>query len=481
MTMPTLLNKTLLSTFLAVVFSQTSIAQTMSAAVFTTSKDSDRRISKTETLAFKSQAQPLETELFIYLDKNKKFQEMVGIGAAITDASAETFAKMSAEKQKEVAEAFFTLDKGIGYSLLRTTIHSSDFSSNSYTYVTEGDKELSTFSIAHDEQYRIPLIKKAFELSKNNMVLYASPWSPPAFMKTNNDMLRGGKLKPEYNQSWANYYVKFIAAYEKASIPVWGLSIQNEPMATQRWESCIYTAAEERDFLKNYLGPTLWKAGYADKKIIMWDHNRDLVFQRATELLSDPEAAKYVWGIGYHWYETWSGSEQMYDNIKLTQEAYPDKKIIFTEGCKESFKATKYKDWNIGEYYATSMIKDFNNGVVGWTDWNIFLDETGGPNHVQNFCFAPVHLDTKTDQVIYTNAFYYLGHFSKFIRPGAKRISCATSRSSVSATAFENTDKSIAVVVLNKSDNAYQYNLILNNQSVSIAIEPHAIQTVQVK
>ena len=252
-------------------------------------------------------------------------------------------------------------------------------------------------------------------------------------------------------------------------------------MATQRWESCIYTAAEERDFLKNYLGPTLWKAGYADKKIIMWDHNRDLVFQRATELLSDPEAAKYVWGIGYHWYETWSGSEQMYDNIKLTQEAYPDKKIIFTEGCKEVFNATKYKDWNIGEYYATSMIKDFNNGVVGWTDWNIFLDETGGPNHVQNFCFAPVHLDTKTDQVIYTNAFYYLGHFSKFIRPGAKRISCATSRSSVSATAFENTDKSIAVVVLNKSDNAYQYNLILNNQSVSIAIEPHAIQTVQVK
>lgn len=481
MTMPTLLNKTLLSTFIAVVFAQTSIAQSMSASVFTTSKDSDRRISKTETLAFKSQAQPLETELFIYLDKNKKFQEMVGIGAAITDASAETFAKMSDEKQKEVSEAFFTLDKGIGYSLLRTTIHSSDFSSNSYTYVTEGDKELSTFSIAHDEQYRIPLIKKAFELSKNNMVLYASPWSPPAFMKTNNDMLRGGKLKPEYNQSWANYYVKFIAAYEKASIPVWGLSIQNEPMATQRWESCIYTAAEERDFLKNYLGPTLWKAGYADKKIIMWDHNRDLVFQRATELLSDPEAAKYVWGIGYHWYETWSGSEQMYDNIKLTQEAYPDKKIIFTEGCKEVFNATKYKDWNIGEYYATSMIKDFNNGVVGWTDWNIFLDETGGPNHVQNFCFAPVHLDTKTDQVIYTNAFYYLGHFSKFIRPGAKRISCATSRSSVSATAFENTDKSIAVVVLNKSDNAYQYNLILNNQSVSITIEPHAIQTVQVK
>lgn len=479
--MPTLLNKTLLSTIFAVIFAQTSIAQSMNATVFATSKESDRRITQTETLTFKSQAQPLETELFIYLDKNKKFQEMVGIGAAITDASAETFAKMSAAKQKEVSEAFFTLDKGIGYSLLRTTIHSSDFSSNSYTYVKEGDKELNSFSIAHDEQYRIPLIKKAFELSKNNMALYASPWSPPAFMKTNNDMLRGGKLKPEYNQSWANYYVKFIAAYEKASIPVWGLSIQNEPMATQRWESCIYTAAEERDFLKNYLGPTLWKAGYADKKIIMWDHNRDLVFQRATELLSDPEAAKYVWGIGYHWYETWSGSEQMYDNIKLTQEAYPDKKIIFTEGCKEAFNAAKYKDWNIGEYYATSMIKDFNNGVVGWTDWNIFLDETGGPNHVQNFCFAPVHLDTKTDQIIYTNAFYYLGHFSKFIRPGAKRISCATSRSSVSATAFENTDSSIAVVVLNKSDNAYQYNLILNNQSVSISIEPHAIQTIQVK
>ena len=155
-------------------------------------------------------------------------------------------------------------------------------------------------------------------------------------MKDNNDMLHGGKLKPEFYQTWADYYVKFIKAYEKAGIPVWGLTIQNEPMATQRWESCIYTADDERDFLKNFLGPTIQKAGLGDKKIIVWDHNRDLMVQRANVIFGDPEASKYAWGMGFHWYESWSGGDKMFDNVKLVHEAYPDKNLMFTEGCPES-------------------------------------------------------------------------------------------------------------------------------------------------
>jgi glucosylceramidase len=468
---------------IALVFNKNAFAQLLvknkTAIVFATEKDSNRKLSQlSDTLYFKAQAQVLESEVAIFLDSSKTFQEMVGIGAAITDASAESFAKMALKTQKKLANDFFDLSTGIGYSLIRTNMNSCDFSSASYTYIKEGDADLKTFSIKPDLQFKIPLIKIAFATAENNIKLFASPWSPPAFMKSNNDMLHGGKLLPKYYQSWANYYVKFINAYENEGVPVWGLSIQNEPMATQRWESCIYTATEERDFLKNYLGPTISNANLASKKIIVWDHNRDLIFQRANVIFEDKEAAKYAWGIGFHWYETWAGGTQMFDNVTLVKDTYPDKQLIFTEGCKETFNAEKYTNWSIGEYYANAMIKDFNSGVAAWTDWNIFLDEKGGPNHVGNFCFAPVHLNTKTDEVIYTNAFYYLGHFSKFIRPGAKRIACSTSRSNIQATAFKNTDGKICVVVLNQSENSQQLILQLNAESIQLQVAAHAIYSV---
>ena len=190
------------------------------------------------------------------------------------------------QKQREILNAYFDDKQGIGYKLARTNIHSCDFSSGSYTYVDEGDKELKSFSVEHDKKYRIPFIKQALAATRGKLNIFASPWSPPAFMKDNNDMLHGGKLKPEYYESWANYYTKFIKAYQGEGIPIWGISIQNEPMATQKWESCIYSAEEERDFLKDHLGPTLKRAGLGDKKIIAWDHNRDLIYQRASTILS---------------------------------------------------------------------------------------------------------------------------------------------------------------------------------------------------
>ncbi|MEW6129029.1 MAG: glycoside hydrolase family 30 protein [Acidobacteriota bacterium] len=446
--------------------------------VYSTAEKTAERIKAIDTLTFTSLAQPLETQVCVFIDPAKTFQTFLGIGAAMTDASAETFAKMPATKQQEIVNAYFDTKDGIGYTLARTTIHSCDFSSASYTYVSEGDKALQSFSVNHDQQFRIPFIKKAIAAAGGKLTTYASPWSPPAFMKSNNSMLQGGKLKPEFYQAWANYYVKFIKAYEKAGIPIWGLTIQNEPMATQRWESCIYTAEEERDFLKNHLAPTLIKAGLGAKKIIVWDHNRDLIYQRASTLLADAEAAKYVWGIGFHWYEPWSGGDAMFDNVKLVNESFPDKHLIFTEGCKEAFDLQKVDDWKLGELYGRSMINDFNNGTVAWTDWNILLDETGGPNHVKNFCFAPVHGNTKTGEVIYTNSYYYIGHFSKFIRPGAKRIACSPSRSALLATAFRNTNGSIAVVVMNRSDQKTPYFLWVEGKAVEVSSPAHSIQTL---
>ncbi len=447
--------------------------------VYTSADSTNLRLTKTDSnLPFSTLKQPLETQTCIFVDPNKKFQTFIGIGGAITDASAEVFAKLSPSKQQEFLDAYFSKENGIGYTLIRTNIHSCDFSSASYTYVEEGDATLKSFSIDHDKQFRIPLIKKAIEKIGTDVKFYVSPWSPPAFMKDNKNMLRGGRLLPEFYQSWANYYVKFINAYEKEGMPIWGLTIQNEPMATQKWESCIYTAEEERDFLKNYLGPTLKKAGLGDKKITVWDHNRDLVVQRATTILDDPEATKYVWGVGFHWYETWTGGEAMWSNVGEINKLYPTKKLLFTEGCVEKFDATKFQLWENGIRYGKSMINDFNNGTVGWTDWNVLLDENGGPNHVGNFCFSPIHGNTKTGELIFTPSYYFIGHFSKFIGNNAKRISSVSSRSSLLTTSFQNKDGKIVTIVLNNSNKKITYNLCIGKSATEITILPNAIQTL---
>jgi glucosylceramidase len=446
--------------------------------VYTTADKTSHRISLTDKLNFKPVGQPKETQICVFVDPAKQFQTFMGIGGALTDASAETFAMLPKEKQREFLDAYFDEDRGIGYKLARTNIHSCDFSSGSYTYVTEGDKSLRSFNVEHDRKYRIPFIKRVLAATGGKLNIFASPWSPPAFMKDNNDMLHGGKLKPDFYQSWANYYGKFIRAYQREGIPIWGVSIQNEPMATQKWESCIYSAEEERDFLKNYLGPTLMREGLASKKIIAWDHNRDLIYQRASTILADPGAAKFVWGIGYHWYEPWSGGEQMFDNVSLVHETFPDKHLIFTEGCVDAFDARRIGEWKFGEQYGRSMINDFNSGTVGWTDWNVLLDEKGGPNHVANFCFAPVHANTKTGELTYLSSYYYIGHFSKFIQPGAKRIASSPSRSQLLATAFLNPDGKVAVVVMNPSEKEAPYWLWVRGNAAAVNSPPHSIQTI---
>jgi glucosylceramidase len=451
-------------------FSQTPVAGSFKlegkqVTVYTTAENTKMRLSANGTLAFKAMPQPLETQPTVFIDPDKTFQTMVG---------------MSKAQQQEFLNAYYSAQKGIGYTLARTNIASCDFSSSSYTYVKDGDAELKSFSIDHDKQYRIPLIKQAITTAGGKLPLFVSPWTPPAWMKDNNNLLSGGKLLPQYRQNWANHYVKFIKAYEALNIPVWGLSVQNEPMAKQTWESCMYTAEEERDFIKEYLGPTLAKNGLSSKKLVAWDHNRDLMYQRASTVLKDPEAAKYVWGIGYHWYETWTGSAMQFDNEKRVIESFPDKQLFFTEGCIEKFKLDQVNEWWLGERYGNSMVNDFNSGTAAWTDWNILLDEKGGPNHVSNFCFAPIHYNTQTKQLVYTNIYYYIGHFSKFIRPGAKRIISSSSRDVLQTTAFLNTDGKIAVVVMNKSDEKLTYNLWIKGMAVETTSLPHSISTLEI-
>jgi len=411
---------------------------------FCTAKNSQLRISELQQIAFSDNCKNGFPE--ILLDDLKTFQSIEGFGGAFTEAAASTFYKMSPQIQNEILNAYFNVKNGHGYSLCRTHINSCDFSLGNYAYTeVDGDINLEHFSIDRDRQVLIPLIKAAMSASKDGFKLFSSPWSPPAWMKTNGKMNEGGKLKPEYRDAWAKYYARYIKEYAKEDIPVWGITVQNEPAAIQTWDSCIYSAEEERDFVRDYLGPVMEKEGLSNVKIIIWDHNRDLMYERAKVVYNDREASKYVWGTGFHWY-----CNGNFENLQKLHDEFPNKKLLFTEGCVEG--GTHSGSWNAGERYAHSIINDLNRWCVGWVDWNIILDETGGPNHVGNFCSAPIIADTQTGKLHYQSSYYYIGHFARFIRPGAKRIFCNVNCDNLETTAFLNPDGSIAVVVLNRSD-----------------------------
>lgn len=456
------------------------ICQAQTATVYTTAMANDTRYQKSIISPVKSE-QPTEDKYSVYVDPLHHFQTYIGFGGAITDASAEVFAKLPKDAQKELLSAYYDKENGLAYNIIRSNIQSCDFSPYSYSYWEENDISLSSFSIEHDKQYRIPLIKKAIKSIGNGSIFYVAPWSPPLWMKDNRSIIRGGKLLPAYKQLWAECFVQFIKAYEAEGIKVWGLSTQNEPMATQTWESCIYTAQDECDFIKNNLGPTLKKNKLGDKKIIIWDHNRDLIYHRAATILNDPEAAKYVWGVGFHWYETWTKSPMYFENLRRVKESFPDKELIFTEGCVEKFDLNNINDWSIGERYGYSMINDFNCGTSAWTDWNILLDEKGGPNHVQNYCFAPIHGNTKTGKLMYTNSYYYIGHFSKFIKPGAVRIACASSRAELYCTAAMNPDNSIVVICMNKENKEIEFSMQMGDNTYNCILPAHSISTTCIK
>jgi glucosylceramidase len=413
----------------------------------------------------------------IIVDDAKTFQTIEGFGGAFTDAAATTFAKLPKEAQEAFLKACFDPVEGNGYTLCRTTIHSCDFSGEMYTYDdTPGDKALKDFTIKHDLKDRIPFIKRAQAAAKGKLRLYASPWSPPAWMKTNNDMLNGGKLKPEYAQTWADYFVKYVKAYEAEGIPMWGLTVQNEALATQVWESCIYTGEEERDFVKNFLGPTLAKAGLGDVKLMIWDHNRGLIYQHVQPAYDDKEAAKYLWGTAFHWY-----TGDHFDNVRQVHDTFPDKHLLYTEGGIGG-------KWSDAQRLAKNVILDLNNWTEGWAVWNLILDQDDGPYHAGGAkpygapAIGPrrgtvVNADTATGKITYNPPHYVLGQFSRFIRPGAKRIVCTSDTDDFLATAALNPDGSVAVVAQNLTDRDTFLRVWRHGQFVKYQCPPNAIVT----
>ena len=407
----------------------------------------------------------------IYVDPQRRFQTIEGFGGAFTEAAALTWQKLSPARRHEVLQAYFDPLQGHGYTLCRVHMNSCDFALGNYAHVeTPGDVELLGFSIARDREALLPFIRAAQAVAAEPLRLLVSPWSPPAWMKSHGQMNHGGHLLPEFRNAWARCYVRFIQEYRAEGVPVWGVSVQNEPAATQRWDSCVYSAEEERDFVRDHLGPELHKAGLGHVRIVIWDHNRDLMVERAAVVYSDAEAAKYVWGTGFHWY-----GENHFEHVQLLHDAWPEKQLLFTEGCQEG--GPHHGSWALGERYARSMINDLNRWTAGWIDWNLVLDEHGGPNHVGNYCSAPILIDTAHDRLERQSSYYYIGHIARFVKSGARRVLCAATREDLEATAFVNPDGSIVVVVLNRTSAPLAFALRIAGNGVATGLPPNSMAT----
>jgi len=421
-----------------------------------------------DSLSSLSPEERLGRESVVEIRTDSRFQEFLGFGGAFTEAAATVFSLLSEERQEEILSAYFDRG-GHNYRFCRTHMNSCDFSLGNYSYLSPGDTKMEHFSIQRDKQVLIPLIKRAQAAAAGEIRILASPWSPPGWMKDTGKMNGGGRLLEEYRELWARYFCRYIREYQSQGITLWGVTVQNEPEALQTWDSCLYTPEQERDFVRDYLGPQLEKEGLGGIRILIHDQWRDRLYERSRIILSDPEASRYIWGAGFHWYEG-----DNFQNLEYFHQAFPDKSLLFTEGCQEY--GTHHGSWELGERYAFSIINDLNRWTRGWIDWNLLLDMTGGPNHVYNLCSAPILADPATDRLFYQSSFYYIGHFSRYIRPGAERLA-ASPPADLPLTAFRNPDGSVAVVLLNRQDLPREVILEISGTKWRINLEPRSIVT----
>eukprot|EP00439_Symbiodinium_sp_Y106_P060454 s714_g8.t3 len=452
----------------------------------------------------KLQSQSAEAASVFVLPGALQPREWLGFGGSFTEAAAETFRRMSAPKQSQIIHAYFDTRSGLGYSLGRVPIGSCDFSLGHWT-CGDFSESLQGFSLTRYEVAILPMIRAAMQLGP--MSLLASPWSPPPWMKSNGRYNFGGKLLPQYRGPWSQHFVRFAEEMASRGVPLWGISVQNEPEAATPWESCEWTGDEEASFIRDFLGPAVRKAKL-DLKIVAWDHNRDGMLQRAACIYSDPDVSEYVWGIGYHWYgdprfEWWPGRAEVnfedalrvlaadrklpapvmkvlagskhlegamhfpelrgrlcLDSIRQTAELRPDKHLLFTEGCQE-----------LGGRSLSSMLES----------WKVF-DTLGGPNHAGNFCLAPIICDTRTDDVLLQPAYWFLGHFARYIRPGARRVLCSSSRDLLECTAWRNLDDTLSIVVMNQSESSLEFTLrIAGSGAIMTEAPSHSITTFVVE
>lgn len=443
-----------------------------------------------------------EHRAVITLNLDKKFQTITGFGGSFTEASAHLYSKLGEVNKNRVLEAYFSKE-GADYSLTRTHMNSCDFALSNYSYApVDGDVELIHFTIDEDKADLIPMIKAAQAVSEDGFKLFSSPWTASPWMKDNKHWV-GGKLLPEYYDTWALFFSKYAEAYKAEGIDIWGFTVENEPMGNgNNWESMEFSPETMTEFVKNYLGPTLVKNGQEDLVILGYDQNRGDLKEWVDVMYKDQESSKYYDGTAIHWYE--STYDYFPDELQYAHHKAPGKYLIQTEACVDSevpawkddswYWSKKATDWGWDwrepskkylhpkyapvNRYARDIIGCLNNWVDGWVDWNMILDRQGGPNWFKNWCVAPIIVDPNQDEVYFTPLYYVMSHFSKFIRPGANVVEATCNDSELMVSASLNPDGSVVVVVFNEHKSEKYINLSIADNNYGLSISPQALQTI---
>ena len=416
-------------------------------------------------------------------------QQIIGFGGAFTDAAGINIASLPADVQNKLIASYYSKN-GIEYTIGRVPIASCDFSTHPYSYDDfSEDLNLSKFALApEDFKYKIPFIQLANNMTPDPIRWFASPWSAPAWMKTNNDMTGKGSLRGQpggqYYKAWANYYVKFLKSYQQHNISFWGLTTQNEPMDgfmnNFTFQAMGFTPETQRDFVKFDLGPSLKEAGFGNISLMMLDDQRLFILKWSQVILSDPEASKFISGIAVHWYNDGFIPSNV---LTMTHNNFPDKFIFASEACEGSMPWQKHVDlgsWDRAASYTKDIIRDLNNWVTGWTDWNIALSMTGGPNWVKNFVDSPIIVNTDQKEFYKQPMFYAMGHFSKFVRPGSIWIDVEASQDipDLQVVAFSRHDGSIVVIVHNLGISPVDITLVDGKSYFPISSPGYSIQTI---
>lgn len=392
------------------------------------------------------------------------YETFEGFGGAVTEAAGYIYSLMNDEQKKKVIETYFSPEK-MNYRLVRVHMDSCDFSLGLYEAMSNSeDTELKSFSFERTEKYILPMLEDAKKTAGENLKLMLTPWSPPAFMKTNGKRTGGGKLKPEYRKLWAEYICRYIREFQNRGFAVQRISIQNEPKAVQTWDSCLFTAEEEKSFLRDFLYPTMKSHGFENIEVFIWDHNKERIYERVRDTV-DEETREMVSGAAFHWY-----SGDHFEGLELVRRLYPELKLIMSESCLEYSIFDEKNIESVTNKLCHEIIGDLNHGMCAFYDWNLLLDEKGGPNHVGNYCHAPFLYDVEKKKLLPQKTQEQYEMFSHFICPGSVRVQTTKFTEQIDTVAYRTPDGRIVLILLNKGKELEAVNIRLGKMVGSLLL-----------
>jgi glucosylceramidase len=402
----------------------------------------------------------------VQLNPTIKFQEILGFGGAFTDATCYIFNQLAPSAREQLFHELFDRSE-MGLSTGRICVGSSDYSTKVYSYDDgDADPDLARFSIDHDRQYILPMLRQARQVNPD-LFLFSTPWSPPGWMKFNNSML-GGSMRSQYFAVYAKYYLKFLQEYAAEGVPVQALTSQNEVDTDQdgRMPACIWGQEYEIKFLRDHLGPLLESSGQPTKIWIL-DHNYNL-WGRVLDSLEDEKLRKYVNAVAWHGYYGTA------DSMSKVHDAYPEVEMHWTEGGPDYTNPDYLTDWCKWAGTFSTVLRNWCRSI---TAWNLALDEHGRPNIGPFPCGGVVTIDSQTKEITRSGQYWAFAHYSRLIRRGARRIDSQSSAVDLKHVALENPDGR-QVLVLTNTGPARTIDLRLSNMAASVPLKANSLTTL---